>query len=79
MPRKKKETVTTKEVEEQIDVTPTEEQKQEVEEQKEIATVYDNKRVVRVYSLKQHGKDFEKLANQYVSKPGRTKYTILTK
>lgn len=40
------------------------------------AVVYQGKRRVRVYSLEQHGQDYIKLAEQFVSHPERKDYRI---
>jgi len=40
------------------------------------AAVYRGKRKVRVYTLERHGKDYVKLAEQYISHPEREGYRI---
>jgi len=40
------------------------------------AVVYHGKRKVRTYTLERHGKDYVKLAEQYISHPEREGYTI---
>ena len=40
------------------------------------AVVYSGKRKVRTYTLEQHGKDYVKLAERYVSHPEREGYKI---
>ena len=40
------------------------------------AVVYHGKRKIRTYTLEQHGKDYVKLAKQYISHPEREEYRI---
>ncbi len=40
------------------------------------AVIYQGKRKVRVFSLEQHGKDYIKLAEQFISHPKRKDYRI---
>ena len=40
------------------------------------AVVYNGKHKVRTYTLEQHGKDYVKLAKQYISHPEREDYKV---
>jgi len=69
---------------EETATTPEVEATPEAKEEKPVSKKYATQAVVlnarggeeRVYSVEKHGKDFEALANEFVSNPKREGYTV---
>ena len=63
-------------IDEQVETVPVESTEPKDVEKNADAVVYHGKRKVRTYTREQHGEDYVKLAEQYISHPEREGYRI---